>query len=292
MNDMGGNSDVVNAQLAFSDKASQAGVAIVPDCGLGPGMGTSLALYAMDQLDEPIDVFIWECGLPQEPQPPWNYRLTFSMNGLSNEYCGDCLYIRDWKTVRVPTLEEVEVVQFPPPIGDLEAFTTSGGITTAAQTFAGKLQTLQIKTLRYPGHIRQLLVIKLSGLLDPEPMDIDGFEISPRQVLHALWEHQIRADADTRDLAILCVLCRGKREGQEMEVQVDFLFYHDEATDLTAMEQGTGYHTAIIAAAIAQGSIQPGVIELEKAMSGAQFVEEAPKRGFDVQLDIRNVGEM
>jgi lysine 6-dehydrogenase len=90
-------------------------------------MGTSLIVYALEQLDEPREVIMWDCGLPADPQPPWNYRLGFSIEGLTNEFYGDCLYIRGGRTVRVPSLEEREVVEFPAPIGALEAFTRPVG---------------------------------------------------------------------------------------------------------------------------------------------------------------------
>ncbi|HLB64541.1 MAG TPA: saccharopine dehydrogenase C-terminal domain-containing protein, partial [Anaerolineales bacterium] len=169
MTDLGGNSDVVLQQLELASEAQAAGISIVPDCGQVPGMGTSLILYAIEHLDEPRDVFMWDAGLPQTPQPPWNYRLTFSIEGLTNEYDGDALYIRDGQTVRVPALEELEEVDFPPPLGRLEGFTSSGGLTTAARTFAGRLRTLQNKTLRYPGHFALLKTIQQLGLLRLEP---------------------------------------------------------------------------------------------------------------------------
>lgn len=286
MTDLGGNSDVVQKQLLLSREAEKAKIAIVPDCGLGPGTTTTLGLYAMEQLDEAEDVYIWDCGLPQNPQPPWNYKLTFSIGGLTNEYSGDCLFIREGKTVRIPALEELEILEFPEPFGKLEAFTTSGGVTTAAQSFAGKLKTLQNKTMRYPGHFTQLKVIQELGFLDEEPIDVAGESIIPRQVLHTLWEPHIRAEADVRDVAIIRVLAKGKKDGMDVDAQVDLFLYYDEATGFTAMEQGTGWHAAILTIAIASGHITHGVIPLEKAMSGSDFVDEAAKRGFSVKLDL------
>ena len=154
MVDLGGNTEVVFAQLELSPEAEQAGISVVPDCGQVPGMGTTLIVYAMEQLDKPVDVFMWDCGLPAHPSPPWNYNLTFSIDGLTNEYAGEAAYIRDGKMVMVPTLDELEMVDFPPPIGTLEAFTTAGGISTAARTFAGNLRTLQNKNSALSGKLR------------------------------------------------------------------------------------------------------------------------------------------
>lgn len=287
MTDLGGNSQVVFEQLALSPEAQQAGIAVVPDCGQVPGMGTSLIVYAMEQLDETEDVFMWDCGLPQRPEPPWGYRLTFHVEGLTNEYHGDCMYIRDGKTVGVPALEELEPVDFPPPIGRLEGFTTAGGLSTAARTFAGKLRTLQNKTLRYPGHFEQLKVIQQLGLLELDPVVVDGKPVIPRHVLHALWEPQIRAAPDTRDLIIIRIQARGRKDGKPCEAWVDLIHTFDEATGFTAMEQGTGWHAAILTEAIARGRVPKGVIPVERAMSGADFVAEAAKRAFEVRLELR-----
>ena len=287
MTDLGGNSDVVLQQLELASEAQAAGISIVPDCGQVPGMGTSLILYAIEHLDEPRDVFMWDAGLPQTPQPPWNYRLTFSIEGLTNEYDGDALYIRDGQTVRVPALEELEEVDFPPPLGRLEGFTSSGGLTTAARTFAGRLRTLQNKTLRYPGHFALLKTIQQLGLLRLEPVTVDGQPVAPRHVLHALWEPQIRADPTTRDVIIIRILATGRTNGRNAEVWVDLIHEYDEGTGFTAMEQGTGWHAAIMTAAIGRGRVPKGVVPVESAMSGSEFVAEAEKRGFQITLEVR-----
>ncbi len=286
MTDLGGNSEIVLKQLEQTEAASEAGVTIVPDCGQVPGMGTTLILYAMEQLDEAWDVYMWDCGLPQDREPPWNYRLTFNIEGLTNEYAGDCLFIRDGKLVGIPALEELEQVEFAEPIGVLEGFTTSGGLTTAARSFAGKLRTLQNKTLRYPGHFDQLKVIQHLGLLETEPVEVSGERIVPRDVLHALWEPQIRADESTRDLVLTLIHAIGNKDGRETKAQVEFIHYYDEATGFTAMEQATGWHASILTAAILQGRVPKGVVPVERAMSGSDFVDEAARRGFNIRLEV------
>jgi len=288
MTDLGGNSDVVLQQLDLTSEAQAAGISIVPDCGQVPGMGTSLVLYAIEQLDEPRDVYMWDAGLPQKPEPPWDYRLTFNIEGLTNEYDGEALYIRNGRTTRVPALEELEEVEFPPPLGRLEGFTTSGGLTTAARTFAGRLWTLQNKTLRYPGHFAVLKTIQRLGLLRLDPVTVDGHPVAPRHVLHALWEPQIRADPTTKDVIIIRILATGRKNGRETEAQVDLIHYYDERTGFTAMEQGTGWHAAILTAAIARGRVPKGVVPVELAMSGSDFVAEAEKRGFRVTVEVRD----
>ncbi|NPV69925.1 MAG: hypothetical protein HPY55_04635 [Firmicutes bacterium] len=107
MCDLGGNTAQVIEQLKMDQEAQRAGISIVPDCGQVPGMGTSLAVYAMSLLDQPEEVYIWDGGLTQNPRLPWNYTLTFNIAGLTNEYYGSTYLLRDWKLVEVPTLYRV-----------------------------------------------------------------------------------------------------------------------------------------------------------------------------------------
>ncbi len=114
-----------------------------------------------------------------------------------------------------------------------------------------------------------------------------GVRVSPRQVLHALWEPQIRAAPDERDLIIIRILARGSKAGKPTEAWVELIHYADETTGFSAMEQATGWHAAILTHAIAGGKVAPGVIPVEKAMSGADFVTQAAQRGFDVRLELK-----
>jgi lysine 6-dehydrogenase len=291
MTDLGGNSDIVFQQLDQTAEAAAAGISIVPDCGQVPGMGTSLVLFAMEQLDEATDVYMWDCGLPSRPEPPWNYKLTFNIEGLTNEYTGDCMFIRQGKLARVPALEELEEIAFPEPIGRLEAFTTSGGLTSAARTFAGKLQTLQNKTLRYPGNHAHLTVMRQLGLFGLAPIEVDGGPVVPRHLLHALWEPQIRAAEVIDDFILIRVLARGIKDGRAAEAQIDLIHRADAETGFTAMEQATGWHAAIMTEAIARGEVERGVIPVERAMSGTAFVRQAAMRGFEVERQVRFISE-
>ena len=113
MCDLGGNTDIARQQHAFDAQAKQAGISIIPDCGQVPGMGTSLMVYAMSLLDEATDVYMWDGGLPQNPQPPFNYLLTFHVAGLTNEYAEPAIFLRDGKITQVEPMTELETVEFP-----------------------------------------------------------------------------------------------------------------------------------------------------------------------------------
>ena len=152
MCDLGGNTDIVRQQHTFDAQARQAGISIIPDCGQVPGLGSSLIVYTMGLLDEVTDVYMWDGGLPQNPQPPFDYLLTFHVAGLTNEYAEPAIFLRDGKITLVEPMTELETVEFPESVGTLEAFVAGGGTSTMPWTFEGKLRTLQNLTLRYPGH--------------------------------------------------------------------------------------------------------------------------------------------
>ncbi len=132
--DLGGNTEIVRQQHALDAKRSAAGVGIVADCGMGPGMGNTLAVYAMSLLDQPQHVMIYDAGLPQEPEPPWNYLATFNIEGLINEYYGGMTVLRDGEIVHLPCFSELEMIHVP-GVGHLEAFVVAGGVSTAPWTF-------------------------------------------------------------------------------------------------------------------------------------------------------------
>jgi len=284
MCDFGGNTEQVQQQLAFDSEAKSAGITLIPDCGQVPGLGTSLCSYAMTLLDEPRDILLYDGGIPLHPRPPWNYILTFNIEGLTNEYFGTTLFLRDGKMFETPCFEEYELVDFPEPFGKLEAFTTAGGTSTMPWTYAGTLRTLQNKTLRWPGHYAQWKAFNDVGLISLDPVQVDGAAVIPRHLLHAILEPRILARPGEHDMVIIRIIARGLRDDQEQEAIVDLFDYFDEATGFTAMERTTGWHAAIMAGFMARRQTPLGGVPVELAVPGQVFVDEFRKRGFDLHV--------
>ncbi|HPQ38879.1 MAG TPA: saccharopine dehydrogenase NADP-binding domain-containing protein, partial [bacterium] len=127
--DMGGNTGVVHHQHKLHDAAVRKGVSVVPDCGIAPGTANVLAARAIRTIDcDSIRMFCG--GLPQNRALPLGYRAVFSISGLTNEYTGMCIEIRNGKIVEVPAFTEKEAIELPDPVGRCEAFLTSGGTST------------------------------------------------------------------------------------------------------------------------------------------------------------------
>ena len=278
--DLGGNTSIVLKQLKLDPEAKKAGITVIPDCGLAPGMATTLAVYTMSRMERPQEVRIWCGGLPQRPKPPLGYKLVFSIEGLTNEYFGKAYVLRDGKVQEVETFTELEEVEFPPPVGRCEAFITAGGTSTCPWTFAGKLQRYEYKTVRYPGHYEKVKVLLDLGLLDPEPVKVGEAWVSPRELFHRVVPPRI-AFPDDPDLVVLRVSCRGEEGGLPMEVRLDLMDFYDEATGFSAMERTTAFSAAIVATMIAKG-LERGVVPLERAIPPGPFIAELKRRGFQL----------
>jgi len=282
MCDMGGHTGVVRQQLALDAEAKAAGISIVPDCGMGPGLNVTMGAYAKDLLDEPRAVHIFDGGLPQNPVPPWNYQATFHINGLTNELDGQAMFLRDGKLTPVDTLSEPEFLDFA-PLGRLEADVTSGGLSTSPWTFEGQLQDFTNKTLRYPGHFEWLRAFKALGLFSEEAVQINDTQVVPRELYHALLEPKIRA-AEIRDVCVIRVVGYGKKDGQETTVTIDLIDHYDEATGFTGMERLTGWHCAIMMGFQARGRIPAGGVSMEVAVPAAEFMQAVRARGIKFEV--------
>ncbi len=285
MCDLGGNTEVVRQQLELDEAARAAGISVVPDCGQVPGMGTSLMVYAMSLLDETDEVLMWDGGLPQNPRPPFNYLATFHMAGLTNEFAEPGLFLREGKPVLVPPLEELEMVDFPPPIGRVEAFTSSGGVSTMPWTFAGKVRTLQNKTIRYPGHLAQLRAFYHLGLWGTDPVRVGEQEVVPRELFHQLFAPRVTFPGD-RDVCAILIHATGRKDGRRARAVVEVLDFYDEETGFTAMERSTGWDGAIVAAMMARGQTPCGAVPLELAVPPGLFVNELAKRGIEAKARV------
>lgn len=282
MCDLGGHTGIARQQHKADKAARKAGISIVPNCGQVPGMGTSLVVRAMELLDKPVDVYMWDGGIPQHPRPPFNYLLTFHIAGLTNEYAEPAVFLRNGKITEVQPMTEVETVEFPAPIGTLEAFVTGGGTDTMPWTFKGKLRTLQNLTVRYPGHFEQLKAFHDLGLWSLKPVRVGRQKVVPRDVFHALYAPFVEIPGD-KDCVVVRVKALGLKNGRKAESLVEVIDWHDRKTGFTAMERTTGWSAAIVAEMAARGEIPRGAGGVESQVPAGAFVSELRRRGMDVK---------
>ena len=155
--------------------AKQARSALIPQCGLAPGFITIATYELARQFDELKNVHMRVGALPKYPSNALKYNLTWSTDGLINEYCNSCDAIVEGEQVQVPPLEELETFSLDGI--SYEAFNTSGGLGTLCETLAGKVTNLNYRSVRYPGH-RDIMKMLLQDLRlrDRRPLLKEIFE--------------------------------------------------------------------------------------------------------------------
>jgi lysine 6-dehydrogenase len=286
--DLGGNNDVVARQLARDGDARTAGVTIVPDTGLAPGLAGILGWHLAQSLDPCEAVHLRVGGLPRQPHPPLNYQVVFSVQGLINEYIEDCVVIREGEIRLVPGLSELETLEFPPPFGQLEAFQTSGGTSTLPRSLLGHARNLDYKTIRYRGHCEQIRLLHALGLTSSEPVSVDGAWVKPRDLLAHQLEAVLPAEGD--DVVLLLVQAEGtvaageEGAGRPIRRNLRIIDHNDPATGLSAMERMTGFPAAIIARMLAAGEIDaPGARPQETIVPAERMLTELQRR--DVRVE-------
>jgi lysine 6-dehydrogenase len=282
--DLGGNTEIVLQQKQLAERAKEKGVSVIPDCGLAPGMVNILAGYGIQQLDKPRAVRIKVGGLPQSPEPPLNYQIVYSIEGVLDYYTTLSWVLRDGHPQQVKALSEIEELDFP-GVGQLEAFHTAGGLSTMAQEFEGKLETMEYKTLRYPGHAKLMESIRDLGLLEMEPVEVDGYRVVPRDVFKEIVGPKLRKDPrQSPDLVALRVEVEGERDGKNVVLRWDLVDRFDAETGITAMMRTTGYSLAITGTFQAEGRIEPGVWTPDEVMPAKAYIEALRKRGIDIEF--------
>lgn len=278
--DLGGNNYVVDEQLALNDEAVAAGINIIPDCGLAPGMVSVLAMHGAARFESVEEIHIRVGGLPQRPEPPLDYQLVFSVEGLINEYIEVARVIRDGEIATVDSMTQVESLSFDgfPP---LEAFQTSGGTSTLPDTFLGKVRELDYKTIRYAGHCEKFKAMLDLGLCSSDNIDVDGRQVVPRRVFGELLQRHLPADGP--DYVLVRLEFVGTTASGAGRLRYDIVDRHDDATGLSAMMRTTAFPASIIAQMMARGDVLVrGATPQEKAIDPQKFVAELQRRNIQI----------
>lgn len=223
-------------------------------------------------------------GIPEKPVPPLEYTITWSADGLIDEYIRDVSIITGGNKVTVPALSGLEEVEFP-GVGTLEAFYTDG-LRTLATSIPG-VESMWEKTLRYPGHVEKVKLLRELGFFDEEPVKLREAEVIPKFVTARLFERTLWMP-EIGDLLAMRVEVSGKKGGEAKTYSYSLVDYFNHETSVSAMARTTGYTAAIVAGMLAKGKIsQKGVLVTEKlAMTpgfAEELLEELRKRGVKVE---------
>lgn len=286
--DLGGNNTIVEQQRRLFSKAKNNKVLIIPDSGLAPGLVSIITRDIVDNMDTIDFVKLRVGGLPRYPQPPFKYQIVFSPYGLINEYVEDAIILDHGRIITKKSMTALETVKFPKPFGTMEAFLTSGGCSTLPMTYKKKIQYLDYKTIRYPGHCEKINAILDLGLASEEKILCAGQKIAPRDVLATLLEKHIPTTGE--DVVLLKVFSQGTQHGKKQTRDYLLIDNYDKINSITAMMRTTGYPVSITAQMIEEGILTtPGVFCPEEIIPPQQFFTQLKKRGIGLSIRTRSV---
>ncbi|MCW4048390.1 MAG: saccharopine dehydrogenase family protein [Candidatus Bathyarchaeota archaeon] len=270
--------------MSLDGKAKRNKVTVIPDCGVAPGLSNILVGYATSRLDKVKKIKIMVGGIPETPVPPLEYTITWSADGLIDEYVRDVSIIQGGEMVEVPALSGLEEIDFP-GVGTLEAFYTDG-LRTLSKSIPG-VENMWEKTLRYPGHVKKIKLLKDLGFFSDESVTVGGSSVSPRLFSARLLERSLWMP-EVGDLLAMQIEVQGESSGKETTLKYRVVDRFDHETGVSAMARTTGYTAAIVASMLARDRItEKGVIPPEKLGMNPEFtrrlIAELNARGINVE---------
>lgn len=241
--------------------ARERGVTAVVDCGVAPGMSNMTAGYATAYFDRCDKIAIYVGGLPRERRWPFEYKAGFAPSDVIEEYVRPSRIVEHGKMVVREALTEPELLDFQ-GVGTLEAFNTDG-LRSLATTL--NVPHMVEKTMRYPGHIELMRVLRHIGLFSEEPVEIrdaDGrpTRVRPRDLLSTLMFPQWTYVPGEEDMTIMRIIAEGEKAGKRERLTWDLSDVFDIASGATSMSRTTAFPCTIMARKVLKGEFRrPGV---------------------------------
>lgn len=276
----------------LNDLAVANGATAVPDMGVAPGMSNFLMGRGASQLDEVEEAYIYVGGIPVDPKPPFNYQATWSPLDCVDEFLRPARYIKDGELVTVEATSGLHLKEFP-GVGTLEVFYTDG-LRSLAKNIKGK--NVGEMTMRYPGHVEQMRLLRSMGLFDKKPRVLAGKEVVPLEMTADLLLPMWKFDAakGDRDLTVMRVEVRGFKGDDEVTYTWDLLDTFDEDSGYTSMSRCTGCSCAIFARALLEGLITEKGVRAPELLAGDDrlyhfVMAEQEKRGIHYTESVKIV---
>ena len=236
--------------------ARRAGVPVVADCGVAPGMSNLLAGWAARTLDRCDAIEILVGGLPRERHWPWQYKAPFSHHDVIEEYVRPSRVVEGGKVVVKDALSEPELVTIP-GLGTLEAFYTDG-LRSLADTL--KVPTMREKTMRWPGHAELMRTLRHLGLFSHEPVQVGDARVRPIDLTAKLLFPHWTYEEGESDVTVMTVRAWGMRGGREVRLAWTLHDELDPSTGFPSMSRTTAFPATSVLRLIAAGRIRkPGV---------------------------------
>jgi lysine 6-dehydrogenase len=246
---------------------------------------------AAQRMEEVDEVHIKVGGIPERPKPPLNYRIVFSFDAVLEEYIRKDAIVKNGRLTEVDALTGLETITFPQPIGKCECFYTDG-LSTLTHTMK-VLKEMDEKTIRWPGHAAQIRTLIECGLLETNPVFIDGQRIVPRKIVSEILSERIKLGKE-KDLTLLRVDVTGKSDGKRIRQRYQMIDHYDSRLELTSMARTTAFPCSVAAQMLGAGLVEErGLVPPELAFKTelrSAFMSQLRQRGLEITSS-RMVGE-
>ena len=279
--DLGGDDKSLSEILKLQDEAHSKGIWLVPNCGLAPGLVNVLSMHGIQQFDQVDTVQLRVGDIPLDPDPDFNFRLSWSAEKILNDYTNPVHIIQDGQLMEVDALCCTEQIHFDEPFGLMEAFCTAGGLMTISEDLAGKVQTLDYKTIRWPGHADQMRFLIGLGFADSRKIDART-HLTYRDVLIRRLKEKLGGSFE--DVVLLRVLVHGIKEGQSRTVVFEMIEYGDKEHEISAIQRCTGIPAVAAACLIASKSVHGGgASSLEQVVPPESYLQLIHEQGLSIR---------
>jgi len=244
----------------------------VVDMGVAPGMSNLLAAFGSSQLKKTDDIKIYVGGLPKDKSTFWQYKAPFSPSDVIEEYTRRARFVRNGEIVSMPALTEREILSFP-IVGDLEAFNSDG---LRSLMWHLDVPNMIEKTLRYPGHIEKIEVLKEAGFFSEEKIMLHSKAVKPLDVSSALLFDQWQLLPGDREFTVMQIRASGINEQDEHQTIVyDLYDEYDPISKIHSMARTTGYTASVVLRQLMLGNIKGyGIFAPEMLAHNADLVED------------------
>ncbi|OGB69040.1 MAG: saccharopine dehydrogenase, partial [Caldithrix sp. RBG_13_44_9] len=235
--------------FVLQELAVRNNVSALMDCGVAPGMSNLLLGYAASRLEEISDVKIYVGGLPRVREWPYEYKAVFSPIDVIEEYTRPARYLRFGQVVTEPALSGREFLDFK-EVGTLEAFNTDG-LRTLLKTIS--CPNMIEKTMRYPGHVEKIMLLRETGFFEQTPLEINGIKIRPldltARLLFPMWEMK----PGDEDVTVMRIIIEGRKAEKNIRYEYDLVDRFDPIKRTTSMARTTGYTATMVIRLLAAG---------------------------------------
>ena len=247
--------------LLLNSRALSNRCTIVPQCGVAPGFSNMCVGDASERVDKMAKVTIYVGGVPEEPQPPLNYRVVFSLDDVINEYTRPVRIIENRKIRTVEPLTGRGLLSFP-GLGRLEYFLTDG-LGTLPTSFP-QVREMKELTLRYPGHAVIIDALRRLGFFSTKRFKANGVDVEPRRLSVELLRFALAAGTP-HDVLAMRIEVEGESKNKKVIISYTVLDKYDRRRGVTAMARTTAYPCTSAAILLAKGKLElKGVIPPEK----------------------------